>query len=132
MVRDAESHASEDKQRRERIDARNALDAMVYEAEKTLREHRERIPVAQLNSLEKAIEATKPLLANENAEASELKAKGEELQRALHAVSESLYKAESAARAEGGDASGQGPAPEGGSGTQDDGQVVDADFTEEK
>jgi molecular chaperone DnaK len=129
MVRDAESHATEDKQRRERIDARNALDAMVYEAEKMLREHRERIPVAQLNSVEKAIEAIKPLLANENAETSELKAKGEELQRALHAVSESLYKAESAGTAEGG---APGTAPDGGSGAQDDGQVVDADFTEEK
>jgi len=133
MVRDAESHATEDKQRRERIDARNALDAMVYEAEKTLREHRERIPVAQLNSLEKAIEAAKPLLANENAETSDLKARGEELQRAVHAVSESLYKAESASRAENADAPGQGsPGPDGGSGAQDDGQVVDADFTEEK
>ena len=94
---------------------------------------RERIPVAQLNSLEKAIEATKPLLANENAETSELKAKGEELQRALHAVSESLYKAESASRAENADAPGQGSrGPDGGNGAQDDGQVVDADFTEEK
>jgi len=129
MVRDAESHAAEDKQRRERIDARNALDAMVYEAEKTLREHRERIPVAQLNAVEKAIEATKPLLANESAETSELKARGEELQRALHAVSESLYKAESAGKAEGG---APGAGPSGGSGPQDDGQVVDADFTEEK
>ncbi|MGH9889192.1 MAG: molecular chaperone DnaK, partial [bacterium] len=130
MVRDAESHASEDKQRRERIDARNALDAMVYEAEKMLREHREKIPVAQLNAVEKSIEAIKPLLANENAEASELKAKGEELQRALHAVSESLYKAESAGNADGGGAPGAGP--DGGSGAPDDGQVVDADFTEEK
>jgi molecular chaperone DnaK len=129
MVRDAESHAAEDKQRRERIDARNALDAMVYEAEKTLREHREKIPVAQLNAVEKAIEATKPLLANESAETSELKARGEELQRALHAVSESLYKAESAGKAEGG---APGAGPSGGSGPQDDGQVVDADFTEEK
>jgi molecular chaperone DnaK len=128
MVKDAESHAVEDKQRRERIDARNALDAMVYDAEKTLREHREKIPVAQLNPLESAIESCKTLLANEEAPAAELKAKGEELQRALHAVSETLYKAE-ASQANAGDAGG--PTQQPGAGA-DDGQVVDADFTEEK
>jgi molecular chaperone DnaK len=128
MVKDAESHAVEDKQRRERIDARNALDAMVYDAEKTLREHREKIPVAQLNPLESAIESCKTLLTNEEAPATELKAKGEELQRALHAVSETLYKAE-ASQANAGDAGG--PTQQPGAGA-DDGQVVDADFTEEK
>jgi len=127
MVRDAESHAAEDKQRRERIDARNALDAMVYEAEKTLREHKEKIPVAQLNSLETAISACKALLANEEAPAADLKAKAEELQRALHAVSETLYKAE-ASQADTGPAAGAGEK----AGGTDDGQVVDADFTEEK
>jgi len=127
MVRDAESHAVEDKQRRERIDARNALDAMVYEAEKTLGENREKIPVAQLNALESAIGACKPLLSSEEAPATELKAKGDELQRALHAVSEMLYKAE-ASNAEAGNAAGSSQQ----SGANDDGQVVDADFTEEK
>ncbi|MBM4334937.1 MAG: molecular chaperone DnaK [Deltaproteobacteria bacterium] len=126
MVRDAELNASDDKQRRERIDARNALDAMVYEAEKTVREHKEKIPLAQLNPLESAISDCKTLLANEAADAAELKAKGEALQRALHAVSEALYKAEAA----------QGQATEPGaaekSGASEDGQVVDADFTEEK
>jgi len=126
MMRDAEAHAAEDKQRRERIDARNALDAMVYEAEKVKAEHKEKIPVAQLNALESAIEACKPVLANEAADAAELKAKSDELQRALHAVSETLYKAEaSQANAE---------APQGNEqpGARDEGQVVDADFTEEK
>ncbi len=125
MMRDAELHAAEDKQRRERIDARNALDGMVYEAEKVVGEHKEKIPVAQLNALETAIAACKPVLANEAAEAAELKAKGDELQRALHAVSETLYKAE--AGPQGCEAQ---PEPPGGKG--DEGQVVDADFTEEK
>jgi molecular chaperone DnaK len=127
MVRDAESHASEDKQRRERIDARNALDALVYEAEKMVREHKEKIPVAQLNTLEESIAACKPLLASEEAPAADLKAKGEELQRALHAVSETLYKAEAGQANAGGPS--DTPPPSGGG---DDGQVVDADFTEEK
>ncbi len=126
MMRDAELHADEDKQRRERIDARNALDAMVYEAEKVKAEHREKIPVAQLNALESAIEACKPVLANEAADAAELKAKGEELQRALHAVSETLYKAEA------NQANADAPPAGEQAGARDEGQVVDADFTEEK
>ncbi len=125
MMRDAELHAAEDKQRRERIDARNALDAMVYEAEKVIGEHKEKIPVAQLNALETAIAACKPLLANEAADAADLKSKAEELQRALHAVSETLYKAE-ANQAEAQPGAGAQP------GAPGDGQVVDADFTEEK
>ena len=131
MVKDAESHASEDKQRRERIDLRNALDGLSYEAEKQVREHKEKIPVAQLNTLENAIGAAKTLLANQEASASELKSKRDELERALHAVSEVLYKAE-AASGQGGASASAGPAggakPNGGQ----DGPVVDADFTEEK
>jgi molecular chaperone DnaK len=126
MVKDAESHASEDKERRARIDANNALDSMVYEAEKQVREHKEKIPVAALNALETAIASAKAALQNTSAPTAELTSRGEELQKALHAVSEALYKAE-AGKAEGpqpGGAANGGPA--------DGGQVVDADFTEEK
>ncbi len=126
MMKDAESHAAEDKQRREAIDARNALDSMTYEAEKQVREHKEKIPVAALNSLETAIASAKSTLSNQSAPVAELKSRGEELQRALHAVSEALYKAESAKAS---DSQAGGPAQPG---AKDDGQVVDADFTEEK
>jgi molecular chaperone DnaK len=126
MVKDAESHAAEDKQRREQIDARNALDGMTWEAEKQVREHKEKIPVAALNSLETAIASAKSTLSNQGAAVSELKSRGEELQRALHAVSEALYKAEAGQAS---DSQAGGPAQ---GGAKDDGQVVDADFTEEK
>jgi molecular chaperone DnaK len=126
MVRDAETHAAEDKQRRELVDARNGLDSISYEAEKQVREHKEKIPVAQLNTLETAISAAKATLGNQSASASELKSRREELERALHAVSEALYKAE-AAKGE------QAPPPPQGNGAGPKGeQVVDADFTEEK
>jgi molecular chaperone DnaK len=127
MVRDAEAHAGEDKQRRERIDAKNALDSLTYEAEKNVREHKEKIPLAQLNALESAIASARTLLGNESAGAPELKAKGEELQRALHAVSEALYKADTSDQT-----AGQQAPPGGGGQANGEGQVVDADFTEEK
>jgi molecular chaperone DnaK len=124
MVRDAESHATDDKQRRERIDAKNELDSRVYGAEKQVAEHKDKIPVAALNSIETAISAAKTALANEAAPAAELKSRSQELERALHAVSEALYKAESAKQG-----GAQSPPPGGASNGE---QVVDADFTEEK
>ncbi len=122
MMSDAEAHAQEDKERRERIDTRNALDSMTYEAEKTVNEHREKIPVADLSALESTIETSKTLLGNEEAAAAELKTQIEQLQTALHKVSEALYK-----DAQSDDASAGSAAPDEGG---DD--VVDAEFTEEK
>jgi molecular chaperone DnaK len=125
MMREASSHASDDKARRERIDARNAIDSMVYEAEKQVREHREKIPVGDLNELEKQIADAKAALANEEAPVEQLRSAGDGLQRALHKMSEALYKKETAG----------GAAPEGGSkpgAAGAEGDVVDAEFTEEK
>jgi molecular chaperone DnaK len=59
MVKDAASHEAEDKQRREVIDARNQADALAYQAEKTVNENREKVPVGDLSTLEAAIEAAK-------------------------------------------------------------------------
>ena len=122
MMNDAEAHSHEDKDRRERIDTRNALDSMTYGAEKTVNEHREKIPVADLSALESTIEASKTLLGNEEATVAELNTQVEQLQAALHKVSEALYKA-----AQSDDASaGSDASDEGGE------DVVDAEFTEEK
>jgi molecular chaperone DnaK len=124
MMKDAESHAAEDKERREAIDAHNTLDSMVYEAEKLISEHREKIPVADLSAVESAIETAKTTLGNEAAPTAELSSQGQTLQAALHKVSQALYQQdESAASAEGA-AEAAGP--------QDEGDVVDAEFTEEK
>jgi molecular chaperone DnaK len=125
MVNEAASHASEDKARRERIDARNALDAMTYEAEKTVNEHREKIPVSDLSAAEAAIESARSLLQNEDAPLEELNQKNQQLQAALHKVSETLYKESQAAGEQQPEANG------GASSESDGGDVVDAEFTEE-
>jgi molecular chaperone DnaK len=127
MVRQAEQHAAEDKGLRERVEARNALDALLYEAEKSVRENRERIPVGDLNALEQAISGAKPLLSDPNAPVADLRRRHGELQSALHKASEALYK--QATAGEPGPRPGDGPAsrPKG-----DEGEVVDAEFTEEK
>jgi molecular chaperone DnaK len=128
MVDEAQAHASEDQARRETIDTRNALDGMTYEAEKTVNEHREKIPVGDLSAAESAIESAKGVLQNENASLDELKQQTQALQSALHKVSEALYKQAQEAGAEQGGAEG-GASSESDS---DEGDVVDAEFTEEK
>ncbi len=127
MVRQAQQHASEDKARRESVEARNALDAMVYEAEKLVRENREKIPVADLNALEQAISNAKPLLEDPNAQPADLRQHQEKLQAALHKAGEALYKQ---ASSDAGTAAGGASASDSGGG--EDGDVVDAEFTEEK
>ncbi len=126
MVKEAESHAGEDKQRREAIDTRNALDSLVYEAQKTVDEHREKIPVGDLSAVDSAIESARAVLEREDAPLDELRSQSETLQGALHKVSEALYQAE--ANTAGGEASG--PADD--AQASDEGEVVDAEFTEEK
>jgi molecular chaperone DnaK len=127
LVREAETHAAEDAQHREQIDARNALDSMVYEAGKVLNEHREKIPVADLNAVESAISSAKSVLEREDASTADLKGQMDQLQGALHKVSQALYQQETQQSAAGG-AGDSASAPE----DKGDGDVVDAEFTEEK
>ena len=126
MVNDAQSHATEDSTRREHIDAHNTLDSLVYEATKMIGEHREKIPISDLNALESTLSSAKSLLEREDAPASELKSQMEQLQSAVHKLSQALYqqetqKSDAGAQDEPSAAPGEG-----------DGDVVDAEFTEEK
>ena len=126
MVNDAAAHATEDSTRREHIDARNALDSLVYEANKMIGEHREKIPISDLNALESTLSDAKSLLEREDAPAGELKSQMEQVQSAVHKLSQALYQQETQKT----DAEAQGePSAAPGEG---EGDVVDAEFTEEK
>jgi len=91
MVKDAQSHAAEDQGRRELIEARNQGDGLAYQVEKMVNENREKLPVGDLSRLEAAIAELRTLVQGEDVSA--IKRATEQLQRASHAVSESLYKA---------------------------------------
>ncbi len=135
MVKEAESHEAEDKARKEAIEARNHLDTAIYSAEKMMTENRDKIPEGDRLSVENAIsEAKKVLEANrEGKDAAPLKAAADELQKALFKVGEAMYRA-AGASAPGGDGGGGGTPPGGGETTaeQPQGNVVDAEFTEEQ
>jgi molecular chaperone DnaK len=126
MVTEAEAHAGEDKERRERIEKRNSLDSMIYQAEKTLEDAGDKVPGDQKQTVTDAIEAARKDLDSEDA--GVLDAAQQRLEQSLHQIAQTLYEAQAA---EAGGAAGEAAAPEGSDapGGED---VVDAEYTEEK
>src|SRR5579863_3455294 len=127
MVKDAESHADEDKKRRELVEARNQGEALVHTTERTLKEAGDKIPAAERNAVEQAIAALKGVTGGEDV--GEIKAKTEALAQVSMKIGEAMYKAQAAPGAEAGPQAGGPQAGAGGSGGGND-KVVDADFEE--
>jgi molecular chaperone DnaK len=128
MVKDAESHADEDKQRREEIDARNKLDGLAYQVEKESKEWGEKLPADIKSRLESAVERSRKALRGDDM--NEIRAAQEELSRTFGEAGQSFYAqqqgAEQAAGPTGepaGTAGQPGNAP---GGKPDD--VVEADY----
>ena len=118
-VKEAEEYAAEDKKRREAVDVRNNADQMVYQTEKTVADLGDKITEEEKGKIETAKEALKEALKGEDLDA--IKAKMEELQKEIFAISEKIYKA----------ANPQGPesAPNGDA-QNDDPNVYEADYTD--
>jgi molecular chaperone DnaK len=126
MARDAESHAAEDRKQRDTIEAKNRADAMVYNVEKTLKEHRSKISDAEVKDIEAAIEDTKKAIADNDPD--RINSAVDKLTTASHKLAEAMYKA--TAQQPGGQTppSGDGAAPGGDQGKKDN--VVDAEFVD--
>ena len=90
MVGDAESHAADDKARRELIDARNQGDALGYSVERTLTEHRDKLPAQDAARVDSAITDLREALKGEDLAA--ITRTTEALQQASHAMAEQMYK----------------------------------------
>jgi molecular chaperone DnaK len=103
MVSDATAHADEDKDRRQRIDARNQLDSVVYQTEKVLAENRDGIDAAAVTEIESALNEAKEVLGNEDADTAALTAATEKVQQASHAMAEAMYRSADSGAAGGGD-----------------------------
>jgi molecular chaperone DnaK len=126
MVKEAEAHASEDKTQRELVDKRNALDSLLYQAEKTLRENAEKLSDAETQGVKAAVEEARKELDSQDA--ARLDAARQRVEQELHKVAEALYKAQTAGGAEA-PGGGDGPA----AGADDEaGDVVDAEYTEDR
>jgi molecular chaperone DnaK len=91
MAKEAEAHASEDKAKREEIEARNQLDGMVYQVEKTLKEHGDKISADEKGQVESAVADAKKAL--EGTDAAAMNSAREKLTQASHKLAEVMYKA---------------------------------------
>ncbi len=108
MVREAEAHAEEDKRERERIEARNEADALIYQTEKTLKELGDKVGSGEKDAIENAVKDLRKAMEGSDLEA--IKQKTEALKQASYKLSEELYK-----NAQGAGGAGQG---QGGPGAQ--------------
>jgi molecular chaperone DnaK len=126
MARDAESHGADDRKAKDQIEARNRADAMVYNVEKTLKEHREKISAEDAKTIETALEDVKKSI-NDN-DADKLNAATDRLTQASHKLAEAMYKASSQPGAEGAP-QGDGAA-NGASHDKPKEDVVDAEFVD--
>jgi molecular chaperone DnaK len=120
MVKEAQAHTEEDKQKRELVDARNQADSLAYNVEKLLKEHREKLGDAEARTIEDAIAETRK--AAEGEDAGAIKRCLERLQTASHKLAEELYKKSA------GEPGAEAPPP-GGDPAPKDGNVVDAEYT---
>ncbi|HET7714891.1 MAG TPA: Hsp70 family protein, partial [Bauldia sp.] len=118
MVKDAESHAEEDKKRKALVEARNHGEALIHSTEKSLGEYGTRLSAADKSAIETAISDLKSALAGEDADA--IRSRTNALNQAAMKLGEAMYQA-----SQGGDGGASGAA---GGGKNDD--VVDADFEE--
>jgi molecular chaperone DnaK len=126
MVSDAAAHAGEDKARREIIEKKNQIDSLVYNGEQQLSEHGDKLGAEDKQAIEEALANAKQALEGDDAAA--LDSAGQRLEQSLHKLAEVLYKAQ----AEAGPAPGADAAGSPGAGSEDAGDVIDAEYTEEK
>jgi molecular chaperone DnaK len=124
MVKDAESHAEEDKKRKAEVEAKNHAEALVHSTEKALAEHGSKIGEGDRRAIENAIADLKEALKGSDAEA--ITAKTNALAQASMKLGEAMYKQAQ----EGGAPGGPGGAQGGGDGSGKTEDVVDAEFTE--
>jgi molecular chaperone DnaK len=125
MVKDAESHAADDRRQRELAEARNVAENAAYQAEKQLADLGEGVDSSAKEEIEKAIAEVKEVLSSDDAE--QIKAKTDALQAAFHKVSEQLYQA----AAEQAEASGDGASGDGAAGAAEE-EVVDAEVVDDE
>jgi molecular chaperone DnaK len=124
MVKEAESHAADDKQRRGVVDVRNQADNLAYSVEKTLNENRAKVGESEAKEIEDAIAEVRK--AAEGEDAAAIKAAMEKLTQKSHKLAEELYR-QTGGPTDGPTAGPQGGAPAGQGG--DTGDVVDAEYT---
>jgi molecular chaperone DnaK len=129
MVKDADAHATEDKTRREEVEARNQADGLAYQVERQLKDLGDKVPANEKARCEQLINDIRQAI-KDNADVSRLKGLASDLQQAAHSLSAAAYQqAAQHGQAAGGQAQGAAQGPAGGDKGED---VIDAEFEEKK
>jgi molecular chaperone DnaK len=131
MVKDAESHAEEDRKLMETVQARNGLDALVHSVKKSIAEYGDKVGADEKGKIEAALKDAEDLLKVKDASKEDLEAKSEALAKAAQKLGEIMY-AQAQAAAGGAGAAGAGAEAAGGGEQKGEEKVVDAEFTEVK
>ena len=128
MVKEAESHASEDQQRAEAVETKNRAEHLAYQAEKALSDAGDKVPAELKSDIETKVKAVRDAVATNDA--TQIKLAHDALQASIQKIGEAVYAASGATTGgeTGGGADGQPPAGESGGSGGDD--VVDAEFKE--
>ena len=134
MKQDAESHAEDDKKRREEVDLRNNADNLAYQTEKMLKDNGDKIPDDKKSAVEAANNELKEALKGTAADA--IKAATEKLQQVVQDASQDIYKAaqeaQAAGQAGGAEPDGNADAGQAEEAKKDEGPIIDAEVVEEK
>jgi molecular chaperone DnaK len=125
MIRDAEQHAAEDKQRRELVEARNTADSLAYSVERAINEIGDRVPPHERARAESLINDIRTALKDESTPIDRLRQLTSDLQQVSHSLASAAYSEQASGAAAG--AGGGGPSYGGSSGGDDD--VIDAEYT---
>jgi molecular chaperone DnaK len=127
MAKEADAHSAEDKSKREEIEARNQLDGMVYNVEKMLKEHGDKIPADDKSNVESALADAKKAI--EGTDASIMNSARERLTQASHKLAEAMYKS-AQPQGDAAGAPGAGPEAGGASDQKKDEGVIDAEYVD--
>jgi molecular chaperone DnaK len=122
MVKDAEAHATEDKAKKEQVEAKNHAEALIHSTEKDLKEHGEKIPATDKTAIEDALQALKDEIAREDTTTDDIRAKTQTLMQVAMKLGEAVYKA----------AQEQQAASDSGKDEKPDDKVVEAEFEDVK
>jgi molecular chaperone DnaK len=130
MMREAESHAEDDKKRKEEIETRNHADQAVYVAEKMLRDSGEQLGAGERAAIESAVNDLKSAIGSNDTES--IKRRMDALNQAQHKAAEAMYKNAQTAGASGAAGQPGGSQPHASTGSASSGDVIDAEVVEEE
>jgi molecular chaperone DnaK len=125
MMRDADAHSEDDKNKKQLAEARNEADTIVYTVEKSLRDYGDKLTESEKKDIQDALERCKKVKDTSN-EVSEIKSTTESLTRASHKLAEHIYKGAGAQAGAGAETRAGAGAQEGAKGTEE--EVVEAEF----